>query len=132
MYKKVLFVIFFIALLGVMLVGNTFAAGIGYWYNLIVPPFGGSVVTQNQLKEFNDRAAICSKQIGAGRELVIRLELANNQVVSQSQTISEWVTIYYPTDAKPADLVHTRISSRWYYLNGTQATGYWSPDTGCS
>lgn len=118
-----------VGMLTIFIVGQTLAATL-YSYNLTVPKFGGSVPTNNVVKQTSSSLAyVYSHLIGGDYDLSIRLENVGNQARSGWYRINDYTTIYYATTAAKGEQVHMRLKSDLLDPVNIQAIGLWSPDS---
>lgn len=117
-----------VVLLGIIMVGEAFAHGTWYWYDLTVPRFGGSAVTNNQSKQYTDQSRVHSHLIGGSYDLNVKLEDVNNGSLSSYYKINDWTTVTFSTSAYAGQTVHARLKTDNFDPVNIQANGHWSPD----
>lgn len=115
-------------LAALMITGSALAGGIWYSYNLTLPRFGGSAITNNQTKLFNERTAVDSISVGGSYRVKVRQELQNNTVVSGTHTIDDNTLVIFATNARAGQIVHNRFMNYWSTPVNVVVYGRWSPD----
>ncbi|RIE09298.1 hypothetical protein SMC6_02995 [Candidatus Cryosericum odellii] len=117
-----------ICFLAVIITGKALAAGTWSYYNLTVPPFGGTANTNNLQKLYTGQCAVNSTSVGANYDLWAYLELVDNTVVSTKQLINDGTSISFDNWASAGQTVHMTFQSGQTDPVYIQAIGYWSPD----
>lgn len=135
MKTRVILSVLLVTLLGIFFVGEALAAGSFYNYNLTIPKVGGSTSTNNQTKvSSSDKAVVCSQAVGYDYTLRARIELLNNSVAADYQSINDNQRREYTLNPSTAgQQYHARIATYLYTPVDVQAIGKWSPDNpgGC-
>jgi len=133
MKTRTVFIIFAVSIISVLVVGQALAAGSWSYYNLTVPGWGGTAVTNNHTKvSATDKSIVCSQGIGGNKTLSARIETLNNDVAAGYQTISSLQRREYTLNPSTAGAqYHARLRNT--NLVNVQAIGWWSPDNpgGC-
>jgi hypothetical protein len=121
----------FIAVVLCVLSGGTALAS-GFWYNydLTIPKFGGTAITNNETKQSQrENAVLCSRAIGNNYTQSARLESLSNGVWDDWKGFSsgDRLEFWYPEPA-PGEKFHLRIGNNWTTTVDVQTIGKWSPD----
>jgi hypothetical protein len=127
--QTIFLVVLLVCLLLMTFAGKALASGTWYYYDVTVPPFGGTVITNNQTKQYNGNCSINCSWVGGDYDLEAYLELADNTVVSERYLINDGTNISFSNTASAGQKVHMTFKSAWYDHVHIESVGYWSPDT---
>jgi len=120
-----------ICFLAVLVTGRALAAGTWSYYNLTVPPFGATMITNNLQKVYNGECAVDSISVGANYDLWAYLETLDNVTVSERRTVNDNTIVRIPLLPNlnlVGQTVHMTFKSALTDPVHIQAIGYWSPD----
>jgi len=118
-----------ICFLAVIITGKALAAGTWSYYNLTVPPFGATMITNNLQKVYTGECAVDSISVGGDYDLWAYLELLDNTVVSTKQLINDGTLVQFYNTASAGQSVHMTFQSGRTDPVNIEGIGYWSPDT---
>lgn len=120
------------AILVIFSTGSAFASGSWYWYNVVVPKFGGTTTTNFQFKVANDKGSVQSNSIGSDYVLEVRHRRFQSTPVSNWHDIDDGTWIAYNLNlnggAAIDDEVQLQLGTKWNTPVNVQAAGHWSPD----
>jgi len=99
-----------------------------YYYNLTVPPFNGSVSTNNEAKEVtNAYGWITSWGVGGDYQVDARFEESNGSGITGWYRIDDGTHVATPIYRLAGTLIHVRFSNDTFTPVHVQVTGDWGP-----